>query len=148
VVVDPFVKHHQNALDAVRALEARIHAKRRWAAMVPPHVPDGKNPAAKAHGLEGPEWALMFQAFDQQFQKVLDRMAWLEREARGLRARVETLEIKEAVVRMRGARKSTRATLETGQVILESAVDALPGLKEIGAAVKELSGIFGGLIRE
>ena len=138
-------RHHQNLRDAVQSLEKRI-APGGWENMIP-KVSTNERRKLDSHGLTGAEFSLKVHAFDQPFQKVLDSQPWLEREVRGLRARIETLEIREATARMRRVRKSTRTALEAGQSIVGSAIDAIPGIKEVGCAVKELTEICGGLIK-
>ncbi|MFO7180353.1 MAG: hypothetical protein DIU78_016755 [Pseudomonadota bacterium] len=138
-------RYHESALAAVNELEEKIARAGGWLALVP-DVPSPNGPSLEQHGLSGPEWVLKFQAFDHQFQLFLDRMAQLESVVASVSARVTEIEVADFKARVRGARDTSRAVLEHGEPILESAAKVIPGGEYVLGSIKEMIGIFKGLV--
>ena len=141
-------RHHQDAWNAIIALDQRITEDGGWNALLN-HPQDAPNRHARLtqHGLVGAELSLKYHAFDQPFQTFLDRMAALEWRTQILEAKLQKIEVEDFAKRVRGPGKSARAALGIAEPIVGSAAEAIPFAKEVLGALKEISGNFGALIQ-
>jgi hypothetical protein len=141
-------RHQQDAYDAISALDKRITAANGWTTLLnDPTEASTRKAMLEQHGLIGPEFSLKYHAFDQRFQSFLDRMAALEWHTQIIEAKLQNIEVQDFAKKVRGPGKSARAALGIAEPIIESAAEAIPFAKDVLGALKEMSGVFGGLIQ-